>query len=218
MAVTAHDMIHNQSAVEASPEGRRLRRVLHVGCGSARADGLPVCFKDDWQEVRLDINPAVAPDIIGSITDLSSVASESIDAIWSSHNLEHLNSYEVPLALAEFKRVLKPDGFALITLPDIRAVALHIVEDRLTQPLYQSAGGPIAPLDILFGHQRSMEQGNHYMAHRTAFTATTLGQVLLDAGFTEVRVHEGRHWDLWAIAIMPDTSPDLFKELDGVVP
>lgn len=195
-----------------------IRQLLHVGCGPARPERLPACFQTiAWQETRLDIDPNVKPHLIGSITDLHAVASGSVDALWSSHNLEHLHSYEVPVALAEFKRVLKPDGFALISVPDLRAIAQHIARDQLSQTLYQSASGPISALDVVFGHQASLASGNHYMAHRTGFTASTLGQNLLDAGFEEVRVHQGRRWDLWAIATLPDTSADCFDELAGVM-
>ena len=194
------------------------RQLLHVGCGWAGQDRLPSVFKTGaWQEIRFDIDPQVQPDILGSITDLQDLADASVDAIWSSHNLEHLHSFEVPVALAEFKRVLKPDGFALISLPNLRAIARHIANDQLTQPLYQSPAGPISPLDILFGHQPSQAAGNHFMAHRTGFTATTLGQSLIDAGFHEVRVHEGKRWDLWAIATQPHTSPTLFDQLAEVM-
>lgn len=213
------DTSNDTALGEADESMVAVRRVLHVGCGPARPGRLPVCFKTGgWQEIRLDIDPGVRPDIIASITDLSLVESGSMDAVWSSHNVEHLNAHEVPQALAEFRRVLKPDGFALITLPDMRAVARYIAEDRLDQPLYQSPVGPITPLDIMFGHQASIAHGNHYMAHRTAFTATTLGQALVEAGFEEVRVHEGRRWDLWAIATMPETDEGLFATMEGVIP
>lgn len=194
------------------------RRLLHVGCGPANKDRLPSCFHTgDWREIRFDINPAVQPDIVGSITDMRMIPDGCIDAIWSSHNLEHLNAFEVPTALAEFKRILKDDGFALITLPDLRAVARHIVNDKLDQPLYISKAGPISALDVVFGHQASIIAGNQYMAHRTGFTASSLGQVLIDAGFAEVRVHEGSRLDLWAIATMANTSDTVFNELASVM-
>ncbi|MGZ8317123.1 MAG: hypothetical protein ACXW3B_18395, partial [Telluria sp.] len=64
------------------------RHLLHVGCGPIRSDRLPVCFRSDaWQEIRLDIDPRVQPDIVGTITDLSMIPDNSVDAIWSSHNL-----------------------------------------------------------------------------------------------------------------------------------
>lgn len=184
----------------------------------AARERLPVIFQaPEWLEVRMDIDPAVKPDVVGTITDMNAIAPASVDAIWSSHNLEHVNSFEVPKVLAEFRRVLKADGFALITLPDLRAVARAIADDRLTEPLYVSPSGPISPLDVVFGHQPSMAAGNLYMAHRTGFTARTLGQALIDAGFAEVRVHEGTRWDLWAVATMPQTAEDIFEQLAPVL-
>ena len=192
------------------------RHLLHVGCGPANPARLPAPFATGWREIRLDIDPAVAPDIVASLTSLAGVDDAAIDAVYSSHNLEHLHPFEVPLALAEFMRVLKPDGYALITLPDLRAIARQIANDQLEEPLYQSAAGPISALDVLFGHQASLARGNAFMAHRTGFTARSLGRHLIAAGFSEVRVHEGRNWDLWAIATMPDTPAAVFDELAGV--
>lgn len=193
------------------------RCLLHVGCGPASPPRLPSHFTTpDWREIRLDIDPAVGPDILASITALTGVDDASVDAVYSSHNLEHLNAFEVPLALAEFMRVLKPSGYALITLPDLRAVARHILNDQLEQVLYQSAAGPISALDVLFGHQAALQRGHHFMAHRTGFTARSLGQHLIAAGFSEVRVHEGSNWDLWAIATMGQTAPDIFDQLADV--
>jgi hypothetical protein len=64
---------------------------LHVGCGPKRKDRTTQGFNTPaWQEIRLDIDPAAYPDILGSMTDLSVVASELMDAIFSSHNIEHL--------------------------------------------------------------------------------------------------------------------------------
>ncbi len=193
-------------------------QLLHVGCGQSRRESLPHFFQSaQWNEIRLDIDPQVQPDILGSITDLSAVADAGVDAIWSSHNLEHINSFDVPIALAEFRRVLKPSGFVLITVPDLRAVARFVANNDLDQNLYQSAAGPIAAMDIMFGHQASLANGHQYMAHRTGFTSNLLGKVLLNAGFNEVRVHEGRRWDLWALATLPETDLKIFEELEGVL-
>ena len=67
----------------------------------------------------MDIDPAAQPEVLGSLTKMDAFPAHEFDAVWSSHTLEHLYSHEVPAALAEFKRVLKPDGFALITCPDL---------------------------------------------------------------------------------------------------
>jgi SAM-dependent methyltransferase len=139
-----------------------------------------------WRECRLDIDPAVAPDITGTMTSMPDVADASVDAVFSSHNIEHLYPHEVPVALAEFRRVLKPDGFVVITCPDLQAVAQLVADDRLTEPAYQSPAGPIAALDILFGHRPAMARGNLYMAHRTGFTMKSLIGSLREAGFDSV--------------------------------
>ncbi len=113
-----------------------LRTVLHVGCGVPDPRKLPPEYfvPGAWQEIRLDIDPGVAPDILASITDMHAVGSASVDAVWSAHNVEHLYAHEVPVALAEFRRVLSPGGFALITLPDLQRVAELVAQDRITEP------------------------------------------------------------------------------------
>ncbi len=172
---------------------------LHVGCGPPGQEHLHEAFRGpSWKELRLDIDPNAQPEIVGSITDLSMLQTASVDAIWSSHNLEHLESWEVPQALAEFHRVLRPGGLFLSTMPDLQAVCKLVAEDRLEDVAYQSQAGPICPIDILFGHRPQIQAGRTAMAHRTGFTAKTLKQHMDNAGFTN-----GQFWtqdlDLWAL-------------------
>ena len=130
------------------------------------------------------------------------VATASVDAVWSSHNVEHLYAHEVPVALAEFHRVLRPGGFALITLPDLQKVAELVAADGLEDVAYVSPAGPIRPLDMLYGWRRSIARGNLFMAHHTGFTAKTLGQALRRAGFDPVAVSRSG-FDLWARGTKP---------------
>jgi hypothetical protein len=174
----------------ASPTARRdLTDVLHVGCGLAAREKLPPVFlAQGWREIRLDIDPDVHPDVVASITDMHAISDGAVDAVYSSHNIEHLYPHDVPLALREMRRVLKPTGFAFIKLPDLQEVARHIAEGKLEDPLYVSPMGPIAPLDILYGHRASLAGGNLFMAHRTGFTGETLGTALIGAGFAAALV------------------------------
>jgi SAM-dependent methyltransferase len=180
------------------------RRVLHVGCGVADPRKLPPEWfpMTAWREVRLDIDPAVRPDIVASITDMAVVPAGSFDAVWSSHNVEHLYPHEVLLALTEFRRVLKPDGFLLLTLPDLQQVAALVAEDRLTDTAYVSPAGPITPFDMLYGFRGALAQGNAFMGHRCGFTARTLEAALIAAGFPLVRVIRDSSFALWATAYL----------------
>ena len=186
-----------------------MKTFLHVGCGPKRKDRTTAGFAD-WNELRFDIDESVQPDLVGTMTDMSSVSSESLDAVFSSHNIEHLYPHEVPVALSEFLRVLKPDGFAVITCPDLQAVCALVAEDKLTEPAYTSPAGPIAPLDILYGHRPPMARGNLYMAHRCGFTKKVLSGTLQATGFKQVASMKrgGPYFDLWALATKADLNEE----------
>jgi ubiquinone/menaquinone biosynthesis C-methylase UbiE len=147
--------------------------------------------------------------------NMSPVQDKSVDAVFSSHNIEHLYPHEVPVALHEFHRVLKDDGFLLITCPDLQEVCRLIGEGKLTDSIYQSPAGPIAPLDILYGHRPSMARGNLFMAHKSGFILKVLLGTLRAAGFSSVAGYRRPHpsFDLWAIASRNTMSETDLKAL-----
>ena len=180
-----------------------MRTFLHVGCGLKRKNETTREFaSENWRELRLDIDLQASPDIVGTMLDMSAVADESVDAIFSSHNIEHLYPHEVPVALSEFNRVLSPTGYLVVTCPDLKTVAALIAADKLTDQAYMSEAGPITPLDILYGHRASMMAGNLYMAHRCGFTQKVLEATLRSGGFAVVASahRDPPYFDLWAVA------------------
>jgi predicted O-linked N-acetylglucosamine transferase (SPINDLY family) len=194
------------------------RRVfLHVGCGGQRqADTLPIFNTGEWDEIRQDIDPAAQPDMVGSMTDLGALADGAVGAVYSSHNIEHLYPHEVALALREFRRVLQPDGFVIITCPDLQAVCALVADDRLHEVAYLSPAGPIAPIDILFGLRQSLAAGDTGMAHKTGFTRRSLQAALAQAGFASVAViAQPAQLALWAVATRNPASPARLAELIG---
>lgn len=192
------------------------KKLLHVGCGPKQKNSTSKGFNSDsWVEIRYDIDEAAEPDIIGSMINMSAVETNSMDAIFSSHNIEHVYPHEVSIVLSEFYRVLAGDGFLAITCPDLKSVAKLVAEDRLTEPAYQSPAGPIAPIDILYGHRVSMSAGNLYMAHRCGFTEKVLRACLLEAGFISIAssARTAPFFDLWAVASKTKLSDEDLKSL-----
>jgi predicted SAM-dependent methyltransferase len=178
-----------------------MKKVLHVGCGHPDPAKLPAAFRDgNWQEVRLDIDADAKPDIVSSMLVMDMIADNSYDALYSSHNLEHLFPHEVPVAVREFARVLTPDGFAVMRMPDLQSVAALIAEDKLEDAAYMSAAGPITPLDMTYGLRVALANGNHYMAHKTGFTQKTLLHYLVANGFAQAQVIRASGFELLGLA------------------
>ncbi len=185
----------------------RLPRVLNVGSGTLSNRSRHPVFGTGWEEIRLDIDASTKPDILASITNMrEAVASQSMDAIFASHIMEHLYDHEVMQALSEFRRVLRPDGFLIINSPDVEIVAQIILEHGLDHVVYQSPAGPISAADMLYGHGRSIKAGNVFMAHKTGFTCARLGNMLIDCGFPTVLGKRGDRYDLWAVALMENAD------------
>lgn len=193
----------------------REKRVLNTGSGPFNPMKLHPAFRTGgWTEVRLDIDARVSPDLIGSVSDMHALVPDAaFDAIWSSHNVEHLHTHQVLPAFRELNRVLRPDGFALVTCPDLQAIAALIVEGKAEATVYTAPAGPITTLDMLFGHGASIASGNTYMAHNTGFTADRIARLFLDAGFAEVRTGKGGFFDLWALALMPEARIERLEPL-----
>lgn len=55
-------------------------------------------------------------------------ASETVDSIYSSHMIEHLDRHEAAAFLTECRRVLKPGGVLRLSAPNLRWSVLEYVE------------------------------------------------------------------------------------------
>jgi predicted SAM-dependent methyltransferase len=196
------------------------KTLLNVGAGHPQSGArLPAVFQTpEWREVRLDIDPANAPDVLGTMLDMSAVASESVDVIYSSHNIEHLYPNEIPQAMAEFLRVLKPDGYAVIVCPDLQAAAQMIAEGKLLDVAYTSPGGPVTPFDIVYSHRNFTGRDKPYMAHHSGYTLDTLLDTLDSHGFKMVAgKRRPAAFDLWVLGTKGEMAEERVRELAGRV-
>ena len=105
-----------------------------------------------------------------------------------SHNLEHFHAHEVPAVLDGFKHVLKPTGYAHISVPDLQALMECVVKGNrdIEDTWYVSPSGPIAFRDVLYGWGKQIEQGNVYYCHKTGFSEKSLTKALKQARFAKV--------------------------------
>jgi Methyltransferase domain len=190
-------------------------RFLHVGSGRHRKLQTIRAFQEpEWQEVSLDIDASVKPDIVDKLPELAQVESNGFDAVYSSHSLEHLYPHEVPVALRAFHRVLNSEGVAVIRCPDLQSIGQRLASGDIDTPLYISTMGPVAPLDMLYGFRPSMKDGNLFMAHHTGFTVKTIANACAEAGFGAVFSHRKRKThELWVVAKKTAVSKEELAEL-----
>lgn len=146
-------------------------RILHAGCGGAKR--VPEWL--EGEETRLDIDPRAKPDIVASITDMGDIG--EFDVVYCAHTVEHLYPHQVDTALREFRRVLKPGGWAYVIVPDLEGIK----PDR--EIVYYCKDGPVTGHDMYFGYEPALET-HPLMAHHSGFVRETLEQALWDAGFT----------------------------------
>lgn len=139
---------------------------LHIGGKSAHPD---------WKIVDIDPRPEV--DYVLNANDLSQFADESVDAIYSSHVLEHFHhtlNNEVANVLKEWHRVLKPGGRLFISVPDLRTVSWLYLNPNLTPPerFYLTK--------IVYG-----SHSNQYDVHKAGFDYGILSMFLSETGYTD---------------------------------
>jgi SAM-dependent methyltransferase len=185
-------------ALQSQPQNRA-KLIVNLGSGPKGGGRLPAVF-DSWRELRVDVDPRVAPDILADITDLSPIETGSVDAIWSSHSLEHVYLYQVGAAVAEAYRILADDGFLCVIVPDLQSIAEYLAKDRLHEVVYESPAGPVMAHDMVFGFGPYLAQGRHSMSHRCGFTPTLLLQKLREAPFAEIVLRRRPNHELAAVA------------------
>jgi SAM-dependent methyltransferase len=147
--------------------------VLNIGCGDTRVKEIKPFFSD-WIEIRADLYHDDV-DVKCDLVSMNEIATESIDCLWASHILEHQYWHEIPQIFSNIRRVLKDDGFVVITVPDIGAIADRI-KDSLIDPIPEFNG--LSALDIIYGDRNRLRKGGIGELHKIAFTLQTLSMTI----------------------------------------
>lgn len=192
-----------------------IRKVLNVG-GNNKAIPIP-SYYEGWKHLLLDIDSRGNPDVVCDSRLLTDLSPGLFDAIYCSHNLEHYFQHDVEKVLAGFHNVLCGDGFVDIRVPDMGQLMKIVVDNELDIEdfLYDSPGGPIHVLDVIYGWRLELERsGNDFFAHKTGFTEKSLIRHLKKSGFLSVFTSTA---DLEVRAIAFKQEPTRYaKELLGL--
>lgn len=146
---------------------------LNIGCGNKKIEG--------WTGV--DLSPSSKADIIAPI-DAVPLGDGVADEIMAIHVVEHVYSWEVPVALAEWHRLLKRGGLLIVEMPDLLKCCKNI-----------AAGlkGRIHPDQLgiwgIFGDDRFQDP---LMIHRSGWWFDRLKPIVEQVGFHKITEHETR--------------------------
>lgn len=151
------------------------KTMLNAGCG---ANPLPRFLNMDylWR-------PGV--DLCWDLSTALPLADHSMNGVYSEHCLEHLQFAACRGALREFKRILKPGAPLRIVVPDaelyLRLYQRHKGGEDVAFPFVQK------PFPQGFTPLMEVNRVFRDHGHQYAYDAETLGGMLTDAGFKDVR-------------------------------
>jgi len=183
-------------------------RVINVGGATDR--NLPRHFHG-WEQVLLDIDPNVQPDLVCDAREMTKLPAANFDAVYSSHFLEHVYEHEVAAVLNGFLHVLKKSGFVQLMVPDMMALFETVVHGKrdITDTWYTVSAGRIRFIDVIYGWGAQIRKGNKHYCHRTGFSAKSLSYAFKNAGFAKVlTARDGCNLHAFAFRVNP-SKPQL---------
>lgn len=143
---------------------------INLGCFNKKLPGF----------INVDIREDVNPDIVDDIFKLDNFQDNSVDLIYCSHALEHLDYAETDKALDNWHRVLKSKGIIRLSVPDLEAIFSHYVYYKDLDVM----------MHMLYGSQR-----HPFDYHKNGWDFDRIKRDLTRHGFTDVRLWDWRDTD-----------------------
>lgn len=143
-----------------NPDGRIN---VHLGCGAVNH---PLF-------VNVDARPWPHVHHVCGVEQLPMFTDSSVDLVYVCHCLEHISFRTVPDVLLEWRRILKPEGWLRISVPDFdRIVSIFIECER--------------DVDVI---QKPLLGGQGYALnfHKSLYTQSHLTRLLAGGGFINAR-------------------------------
>lgn len=182
---------------------------LNLGCGPSGLKGwlnydwgiLPLLSKFPWLRrilIRLGCLPE-GYDLIWPPLQLVDIRKKlpldanTVQLIYCSHVLEHLERWEALKVLKEAYRILVPGGFIRIVVPDLALICKIYLSTSLT------SNPPNRPAQdacrLLWGHPKDIQPANCFVkwsrwfirSHQWAYDQSEMRHLLFEAGFSEIR-------------------------------
>ncbi len=135
-------------------------------------------FGDGW--VNVDSQSRWNPNIVADCSSMPMFKDGSAEMIVIHHGLEHFGCGEANSMLKECWRILQPGGSLIITVPDMRQLALAWLSGKLSDQIYMTC---------VYG----AFMGDPADRHAWGFIGTTLAQTLHGIGhWSEVKTFDWR--------------------------
>ena len=130
-------------------------------------------IKDGWK--ILNIQKLDGVDFVGSISDLSQFDNDSIEEIYASHVLEHVDQKNIKKTLNGIYRILKEGGKFYISVPDLDVLCKIFINDKAPPKV------KFHVMRMMFGGQTD-EHDYHYFGWNFLF----MKDFLIESGFKKV--------------------------------
>ena len=130
--------------------------------------------KEGWINYNVQKKPNV--DIVGNINDLSQFENESVEEIYASHIIEHVDQNTIKNTFKDIFRILKKEGKFYVSVPDMDVLCHFFVS-------------PLANKKIKFHTMRMIFGGqiDNFDYHYFGWNYEFMNDYLLEAGFFEIR-------------------------------